>query len=140
VSLKEWLGGDRAFRVVFAAVGVCGGVLALGGAAFRGASGAVSVLVGAVLALANLYVLRRILSAILAPHSDAASHGAAAWSIISLGKLMFLFTGMWLLMTRHLVAPMELFVGYGALPIGIAIGALVSDKTDPEPPPEPPAR
>jgi hypothetical protein len=139
VSLKEWLGGDRAFRVVFATVGVCGGVLAVGALALRGGLGGVSVLVGAMIALGNLYVLRRILSAILAPHSDAASHGAAAWSIISLGKLMFLFTGMWLLMTRHLVAPMELFVGYLALPIGIAIGALVSDKTDPEPPPEPPA-
>ncbi len=140
MSFKAQLGGDRAFRVVFATVAVSGAILALGAAPLRGVSGAVSVVVGTTLALANLYVLRRILSAILAPHSDAASHGAAAWSIISLGKLMFLCTGMWLLMTRHLVAPMELFVGYGALPIGIAIGALVSDKTDPEPPPEPPAR
>ena len=47
---------------------------------------------------------------------------------------MILCTGMWLLMTRHLVAPIELFVGYASLPIGIAIGAVVSDKTDPEPP------
>ena len=31
--------------------------------------------------------------------------------------------------TRHLVDPMELVVGYGSLPIGIAIGAVVSDKT-----------
>jgi hypothetical protein len=138
VSLKGWLGGDRAFRTVFATVAATGVALAAGDLFLRGASGALSVLVGAAIALANLYVLRRILSVVLVPHSDASTHGAAAWGVISIGKLMILCGTMWALMTRHLVAPIDLFVGYVSLPIGIAIGSVVSDKTDPETPPEPP--
>jgi hypothetical protein len=138
VSGTGWLGGDRAFRTVFATVGVTGVALAAGDLAWRGESGAASVLVGAGVALANLYILRRILSVVLVPHSDASTHGAAAWGVISIGKLMILCGAMWALMTRHLVAPIDLFVGYGSLPIGIALGSIVSDKTDPETPPEPP--
>jgi hypothetical protein len=33
-------------------------------------------------------------------------------------------------MTSHLVDPIGLVVGWGSLPVGIAVGSLVSDKTE----------
>jgi hypothetical protein len=56
------------------------------------------------------------------------------WGIFAVVKMLVLFGGMWLLMTNGLVAPIPLVVGYGALPIGIAIGSLVSDKAAPKSP------
>jgi hypothetical protein len=93
---------------------------------------ALSVAIGGGIALANLWVLTRIVSSLMpaeneAPRSDAKS----AWGIMAALKLVFLFGGIWLLMTKHLVDPMALLVGFGALPIGIAIGTIVRD-TEPK--------
>jgi hypothetical protein len=41
----------------------------------------------------------------------------------------------WFLMHHGLASPLSLAIGYGALPIGVAIGSLVSDKTAKEPDP-----
>jgi hypothetical protein len=137
--MSTWLGGDRSFRRVFVVVAVAGLLLGGGAYALRGERIALSALVGTLLGLSNLYILARIVAVIAVPHEDAKSNGASTWGIIALGKLMALTGIMWLLMTRHLVDPIGLVVGYGALPIGIAIGGVVSDKTDPETPEEPPA-
>jgi hypothetical protein len=37
----------------------------------------------------------------------------------------------WLLMRHGIVSPLPMLIGFGALPIGIAIGSLVSDRTPP---------
>lgn len=137
MNVKTLLGGDRAFRRAFLAVALCGAALSFGSAVLRGPAVAGSVLAGALIGLANLYVLARIVAVIAVPHSDARANAAFAWGVIAFGKLMVLCGGMWFLMTHHLVDPIALVVGYGALPFGIAIGGVVSDKTDPEPPREP---
>ena len=100
-----------------------------GTASVSGAMAARSAAVGAVAALANLYVLSWLVGAFAVPHRDAKENACFAWCVIALGKMMVLYGILWLLMTRHLVDPIPLVVGYGSLPIGIAIGAIVSDKT-----------
>jgi uncharacterized membrane protein len=42
-----------------------------------------------------------------------------------------LVVAVWLLMRYGLVSPVPLLVGFGALPIGIAIGSVVSDRGAP---------
>jgi len=129
MSLSEKL-GDRRLVTTFIAVGICG-VLLTGGAIPSGEVAALSVAMGAMIALSNLYVLTRIVGSFATPFEDARKNAGFVWGVIALGKIMVLFGGLWLLMTRHLVDPIPLVVGYGALPIGIAIGAVVSDKTGP---------
>jgi len=138
VKLMTWLPGDQAFRRAFYTVGACGGALTAGAAILRDGSTAVSVVTGAAIGLSNLYVLAKIVAAVAVPHRDARENGAFVWGVIALGKLMILCGIMWLLMTRRLVDPIPLVLGYGSLPMGIAIGGVVSDKTDPGPPREPP--
>lgn len=123
--------GDGPLTTAFLAVAASGVALTAGGAVLRGQVGAVSVGMGVLTAVANLYVLSRIVAALAIPHVDAAKNAAFAWGVIALGKIMVLFGGIWLLMAHRLVDPIPLLVGYGSLPIGIAIGAVVSDKTGP---------
>jgi hypothetical protein len=121
--------GDERLVMAFRAVALSGALLTAGAALGYGTGAATSVAMGWLTALANLYVLTRIVGAMAVPYEDAKTNGAFAWSVIALGKMMVVFGGLWFLMTRHLVDPISLVVGYGSLPIGIAIGAVVSDKT-----------
>ena len=125
--------GDARLKTTFLVVAVTGGLLTLGGAFYGGMVPASSAAIGAMAALSNLYVLTKIVGAVAVPHEDARANAGFAWGVIALGKIMLLFGGLWVLMTRHLVDPIPLVVGYGSLPIGIAIGAIVSDKTGPHP-------
>jgi hypothetical protein len=43
----------------------------------------------------------------------------------------------WLLMRHGVVSPLPMLVGFGALPIGIAIGSIVSDRGAEHPPARP---
>jgi hypothetical protein len=125
--------GDAHLVRTFMTVGASGALLTVAAALASGGVAAFSVAMGALTALSNLFVLSRIVGALAVPYADARTHAAFAWGVIALGKIMLLFGGLWLLMTRHLVDPIPLVVGYGSLPIGIAIGAVVSDKTGPRP-------
>jgi hypothetical protein len=123
--------GDAALTTSFVAVAVAGGGLAVALSLYRGE---------ALIALSNLYVLSRIVRAVTLAAGAAGEEADAeaarrarsagfAWGVLALGKIMLLFGGIWVLMTRHLIDPIPMVVGYGSLPIGIAIGAVVSDKT-----------
>jgi hypothetical protein len=116
---------------VFITTAVVGALFTVGGASIGGGRAGLSVATGASVALSNLYVLARIVRAVAVPETTAPTNVAFAWGVIALAKVMVLVGGLWLLMTCHLVDPIPLVVGYGALPIGIAIGAVLSDKTGP---------
>jgi len=133
MSLSDLSGklGDHSLGTVFLAVATAGVLLTLGMTFGVGSVAGTSAAVGVITALSNLYVLSRIVSAFAVPHVDSKQNAAFAWGVIALGKIMVLFGGLWFLMTRHLVDPIPLVVGYGSLPIGIAIGAVVSEKTGP---------
>jgi hypothetical protein len=121
--------GDTRLRVAMLTVAIVGTLLTAGAGLWANGRAGLSIGIGAMVALSNLYVLSRIVATLAVPH-EGEPHVGLTWGVIVTGKIMVLFGGLWLLMTRHLVDPIPLVVGYGALPIGIAIGAVVSDKTD----------
>jgi hypothetical protein len=57
-------------------------------------------------------------------HAAEGKRGGAAWGAFGLGKILFLFGGIYLLLTRRMVDPMPLVLGYGVLPLGIAASSL----------------
>lgn len=122
--------------------GVLGAVFAVVALTTYDVRTAASVAIGAVIAVANLLTMRAIVRALLvepdeenrekdAPAKDEADHrgagrrGGAAWGVFALLKIFLLFGGIWILLTKKLVDPIPLVVGYGVLPLGIAASALV---------------
>jgi len=97
------------------------------------------VAVGSVIAVANLLAMRAIIRSLVTEpegedrekdasedeHKGAGRRGGAAWGIFALLKIFLLFGGIWILLTKKLVDPIPLVVGYGVLPLGIAASALV---------------
>ena len=57
-------------------------------------------------------------------HAAEGKRGAAAWGLFGVLKLVVLFGGIYVLLTKGLVDPMPLVVGYGVLPLGIAASSL----------------
>ena len=127
---------------VSAALGVIFSVGALALCDLRTAAG---VFIGAAIAVANVVTMRAIIRALVqAPedekaekpeadrpnpseseHKSAGRRGGVAWGVFAVLKILVLFGGIWLLLTRQMVDPMPLVVGYGVLPLGIAASSLL---------------
>jgi hypothetical protein len=117
-------------RVALVSVALAGSVMGLGAAAVVGLGAGFSVVVGAGLAVGNLWTLARIVSALLPSDAESASvQSRAAWALVAMLKMGGLFAVSWLLMRHGVVSPLAMLVGFMALPIGIAIGSLVSDRS-----------
>jgi hypothetical protein len=132
VDLKRRL--DRRLVVSVVAVGLCGAALATGALVSFGPATCVSVATGAAIATANLWALAYTVVALLpqrqsGPHcEDHEGRTPFAWVLAGLLKTFCLVVLVWVLMRYGLVSPVPLLVGFGALPIGIAIGSVVSDR------------
>jgi len=120
---------DPSTRTAIVGVAAMGALFAIGAAAGWGLHAGVSVAVGALIAVANLYGLARIVGAILGGRAEGDA-GAGLWGVLAIVKVVGLFGGVWLLLGSHLVQPVALIVGWGALPIGVAMGTLFGDKTE----------
>jgi hypothetical protein len=123
---------DARLRTSLRTVIVAGAALGLLALAFAGIATGLSVLVGAALAAGNLWLLARIVSELLPSDragADAQSRGG--WALVAALKMFGLVTVAWLLMRHGVVSPMPMLIGFAALPIGIAIGSLVSDRSAP---------
>jgi hypothetical protein len=57
-------------------------------------------------------------------HRAAGRRGGVAWGIFAMLKIALLFGGVYVLLTRELVDPIPLAVGYGVLPLGIFASTL----------------
>ena len=101
------------------AVAGCGVVLAVSASLWLGWRAGVSASIGAALAVANLYVLGRVVGSLL---EGGARRGA--WGVVGILKLGLLFGGLWALFRSEQVAVLPLLVGYGALPLGITLTPL----------------
>lgn len=124
---------DARMRVSLSAVAVTGALLSLGALVFFGVSTAFSVAVGGAIATANLWALARIIAALLPSEADGArTQSRAGWALLAALKMFGLVALVWLLMRHGVVSPLPMVVGFGALPIGIAIGSLVSDRSAPD--------
>jgi hypothetical protein len=132
---------DARLRASLVAVALTGATFALMALAFVGLSSAVSVAVGAGLATVNLWTLARIVAALLPDEAGGPTGGTrgasgarpttVAWALLGIVKMFALFAVVWLLMQHEVVSALPMLVGFGALPIGIAIGSIVSDRGGP---------
>jgi hypothetical protein len=122
---------DERLKASVVSVGATGAALALGAAVAFGPRAALSVGLGAALCGANLWALAHIVVALL-PETGAAAQAQsrAAWALVALVKMLGVLAVAWLLMRGGLVSPLGMLVGLCGLPIGIAIGSLVSDRSD----------
>lgn len=102
-----------------------------------------SVAIGAAFGVGNLIAMRAILGALVPSagegpperETDDAPKGSdlrMLWAFLAGFKMLAMFGAMWLLLTKGVVDPMPLVVGYGAMPLGIVGSALL-------PGPRPPA-
>lgn len=122
---------------------VLGTVFTLAAFATHDAKTGFSVAVGAAIAVANLLTMRAIVRALVRPpegedetpeadgdaaekkdHRAAGKRGGAAWGVFAVLKIFVLFGGIWILLSKGLVVPIPLVVGYGVLPLGIAAAGL----------------
>jgi hypothetical protein len=128
---------DDVTRAAKVAAGL-GLVFTVASASIFGMRTAGSVLLGAAIAIANLLTLRAIIKSMMqgdesssdanpdADHKAAGNRGGTAWGIFAVFKIVILFGGIWLLLSKDLVDPIPLVVGYGVLPLGIAASSLLS--------------
>ena len=123
---------DARLRTSIRAVAVAGAALVLFALALAGPGAAVSVAAGAALAAGNLWLLARIVSSLLpGDRVGAEAQSRAGWALVAVLKMFGLLALAWLLMRHGIVSPLPMLIGFGALPIGIAIGSLVSDRSQP---------
>ena len=115
-----------ALRAIFVAVATVGIVLAAATVPLAGVGAATSVAIGALIAIGNLWALKSIVAVLV--DAAAGSRATSGLGFFLVPKVIALFGVVWLLLARHLVSAGPLALGYAALPIGVAIGALVCKK------------
>jgi len=121
---------DARLRTSLAAVAVSAAVFTVCALAFAGGRPALSVACGGALATGNLWALARVVAALLPDtRRTAEAQSRGAWSLLAAVKMVGLVAVAWLLMRRGIASPVPMLIGFGALPIGIAIGSLVSDRS-----------
>lgn len=119
----------KAEPAIFASVVGSGAALTAGVFALGGVPAGIGAAAGAVIAVANLWALRGIVRVLVASAAGTRSSGGLGFFLGP--KLLALLGVVWLLLSRHVVSAGPLALGYAALPIGVAIGALVCEKPGP---------
>jgi hypothetical protein len=118
---------DPRMRASIVGVAVSGAALSAAGAVLYGLRTGSSVAAGAAMATGNLWALARVVAALL-PDEGGGHQGNGAWTFVGLVKTVGLLVAAWFVLSYRLAAPLPMLVGFGALPMGIAIGALVGDR------------
>jgi hypothetical protein len=134
-------GLDARMRTSLKAVAATGLVFTACALLAAGAGPAFSVGMGAALAVGNLWALAKIVASVFpadgtSPGSpergqtpeDKPRRRASAWGVVAGFKMIAFLAAVWLLMQEGVVSPIPLVVGVCSLPVGIAIGAVVSDR------------
>ncbi len=122
---------DSRMRASIVSVAATGLVFTLGAFALAGPGVALSVGIGAAVAAGNLWALARIIAGLMPPDGgEGAPPHQTTFVFLALLKMLGLVGLVWLLMEYGLVSPIPMVVGVGSLPVGIAIGSLVSDRRD----------
>jgi hypothetical protein len=102
-------------------VAVVGALLALGTPLLLGSGSRVSVALGAVLAVLNLWAVARMVRGFLYP-----AGARSPWMTLAMLKFAVLFLGVTFLVRGGYARILPLVIGYAALPLGIVISQLKS--------------
>ena len=111
---------DPRIKTAVIAVAIVGALFTVGGLGFFGMRSAFCVAVGAAVATGNLYALGKIIDAFTGDKP-----GGGAWKVFGLVKIIVLFGGVWLLLTKGIVDPIPFVVGLGSLPVGLSISSML---------------
>jgi hypothetical protein len=117
----ETIPEDTAMQRTHKAVATVGGVLSVVALSFFGGKVGVGVFAGAVVASLNLLVLSRTVR-------NVVDGGQASWAAIAVLKFLTLMAVTYGLLKNHLVDPMGLAFGFGALPFGIVLAGTFSSS------------
>lgn len=117
---------DGALRLTTAAVGVLALIIAVIGLAAFGGRAALGIGIGGGIAVANLVVFVLVVRGVL-----AGGQGGRLWVLVGILKIFILFGGVWWLLRSGVVSPLALVCGYGALPLGIALGGAIGPRIPP---------
>ena len=125
-------------------VAAVGGLLSAGSIYFWNVRIFVSVLIGAFVALLNLWALAKIVRSMMpedepgeAPPPGRGTHeghvangkaGGAAFGLLAVIKILGLFGGAFVLWKSGVALPLPTLVGYGALPLGIVFTAVMAPQ------------
>lgn len=101
----------------FWGVGLCGALGTAAALLLWGLPVALPVLLGALLAAANLWILSRLIRAYL-------SSGGGSWALAGTVKMGALLGAVYWLASTGAIDVLPLVAGYGALPAGIVVGRL----------------
>lgn len=112
---------DRTMAIIIRTVGVLGVSAAVAVGYFAGRGAGASAAYGATLGIANLVLLGRMVRSFLGRGGASTSWVAAAMT-----KLAVLVLAMYLPVRAGLVQVLPFVIGFGALPLGIALGQLLS--------------
>lgn len=118
---------SRRFGWLLGSILASGFALTAAAVALGGSRAGSSAAVGVAVAALNFVALRYIVRALTEAAAGTGKSGGIVTVLLSM-KLAILLTGVWLLLSRHVVSAAPLAVGYVALPIGVAIGTLLCDK------------
>jgi ATP synthase I subunit len=121
MTLRAKSEASLSLRASFLSIAACGAAIALASLVFFGRKAALSAATGTAVAEVNLWALARVVSGLL--RADR----AGLWGSAALLKMLALLVVVGLLMRYAAVVPLAMIVGFCALPMGIAIGALLSD-------------
>lgn len=117
---------DRTFEVTLRAVSVTALALSVGAFVRSGGGAAASTLVGGAVAVANLMAMRQILGGVIDSTTEGDLNKGRRWGTLAVLKLFGLFAVVAIVLIRRWAAPLPFVVGYVSLPVGIAVGALLT--------------
>jgi hypothetical protein len=104
---------DNALSRTLWAVAIVGCTASVVAAVAAGARPMLGVAAGAAVALANLWIIARLV------HGFLSGSARAPWGFVAITKFSLLVVGLWLLLRAGVVDLLPLVIGYGALPLGI---------------------
>lgn len=112
---------DAGLAVITRTVAVVGLAAAVSVGYFAGRGAGASAAYGATLGLANLLILGRMVRSFLGSNGTSKT-----WVVAALTKLAVLVLAMYLPVRAGLVQVLPFVIGFGALPLGIALGQLLT--------------
>jgi hypothetical protein len=116
---------DATITVALICVGVVAAIMAILAGIASGASMALGIAVGGLVATLNLWMFAYVGRGVLAGGSRG-----KLWALVGAVKFLALFGGVWLLLKAELTSPLTLAIGYGALPLGITVAAFLRRGED----------
>jgi hypothetical protein len=113
--------GDSGLTGILNAVAVIGAVTAVAVGYFAGRGAAMSAAYGSALGFINLLILGRMVRAFIGQNG-----ASSPWVVAALTKLAVLVLAMYLPVRAGLVQVLPFVIGFGALPLGIVLGQLLT--------------